>query len=105
MAHGPEFDAIESKNQAVLAHILELEKEQQRVRESIARWEAAIRAERSNPSGVVSLRDLHDYGEYILENRNELAHLVALEQVDLKESRRLTAEEMALLKSCPKVRK
>jgi hypothetical protein len=69
-------------------------------RATIAQLEKSIAAERHNPSGVVSLRMLHDLGEDLQAERQWLADSLAAYKRDTAAANRALAQGEAIAKAC-----
>ncbi len=97
---GSDLAANFAQGQAIVADALAAEAERSRVQEKLAFDEQQLRAERSNPSGIVNLRTMHDLGEYILEERATLVELSKREREDAVWVRRLIVQADAIVASC-----
>jgi hypothetical protein len=88
------------ESNALMAQIKEEDWEIQDHTARIAQIQRAMAAERSNPSGIVDLRMLHDLGTDLQSERHALAEVQALEKVDVARMRKVLAEEEAAIKAC-----
>ena len=70
------------------------------LREREAYFAEQIRLERANAAGVVSLRDLHEWGQLLQETRTEIAQDVARQSADKKIVTESLAKAHALLAGC-----